>query len=108
MVLSGAMEALSPPPMAPPGKEQPTLRGYLSCLSSACSYGLPSRVSSLRVTWVLTPAPPPTPPTPESAAPGDCQPGVYVRDPGEGICGDGEAARGHAGDDPLQREGPAA
>ncbi|XP_013365022.1 PREDICTED: serine/threonine-protein kinase D2 isoform X2 [Chinchilla lanigera] len=44
----------------------------------------------------------------ESAAPWDREPGVHVRDAREGVRGDGEAARGHAGNDPLQRERPAA
>ena len=45
---------------------------------------------------------------PEFASPWHREPGVHVRDPGESVCGDGEAPRWHAGDDPLQWEGPAA
>lgn len=33
------------------------------------------------------------------------EPGVHVWDPGESVCGDGEAPWRHAGDDPLQWKG---
>ena len=74
-----------------------------SCLLSPCSHGLPSGAPRSWVTGALTPYP-----TPESAASRDREPGVHVRDAREGVRGDGEAAWGHVGDDPLQREGPAA
>lgn len=47
-------------------------------------------------------------PPAESAPPGRGQPGLHVRDPRESVCGDGEASRRHAGDDPVQREGKTA
>ena len=43
----------------------------------------------------------------EPAPRGRGGPGLYVRDPGAGVRGDGEAPRRHAGDDPVQREEPA-
>lgn len=43
-------------------------------------------------------------PLSEFTSPGHCEPGVYVWDPRESVCGDGEAAWWHAGDDPLQWE----
>ena len=43
-------------------------------------------------------------PLSESTSPGHCEPGVYVWDPRESVCGDGEASWRHAGDDPFQWE----
>lgn len=47
-------------------------------------------------------------PLSELTPPGHCEPGVYVWDPRESVCGDGEATWWHAGDDPLQWERQAA
>lgn len=40
----------------------------------------------------------------EFTSPRHREPGVYVWDPREGVCGDGETTWWHAGDDPLQWE----
>lgn len=40
----------------------------------------------------------------EFTSPGHCEPGMYVWNPRESVCGHGETTRWHAGDDSLQRK----
>ena len=64
MVLSGAVDTHSPPPLPPPGGNGPP--GTSSCLLSAHSCGLSSGVPSSWATWVLTPLLPTPPHPPQS------------------------------------------